>query len=217
MKIALIGATGFVGAALLAEALARGHEVTALARSPEKLAPRPGLAVAKADVYDAAQVAGAVQGHEAILSAFNPGWKEPRILDLFLDGFRAINEGAARAGVKRILVIGGAGSLYVAPGLQLIDTPDFPAEIKPGAEGARRALAALQAGVDLDWSFLSPPIFLAPGERTGTYRLGQDQVMMDGEKPAGISVADLAVAALDEIEHPAHNRKRFTVAAAIGG
>ena len=213
MKIALIGATGFVGSAVLNELLSRGHAVTALARHPEKFTARDGLAVVRADALDAAQVAAAVRGQDAIVSAYNPGWNEPRIYDLFGQGYDAILAGARQAGVKRLLAVGGAGSLEVAPGVQLVDTPEFPAEWKQGALAARDLLTRLRGETALDWTLLSPPILLAPGERTGRYRVGGDQPLPgeDGQ-PAGISVADLAVAIADEIDRPQHLRRRFTVA-----
>ncbi|QNP59304.1 NAD(P)-dependent oxidoreductase [Paenacidovorax monticola] len=212
MNIALIGATGFVGSAVLNELLQRGHRVTVLARHPEKLAAREGLTVVRADAQDAAQVAQAVQGHDAVLSAYNPGWGLADIYEQFLRGSRAIMAGTKQAGVRRLLVVGGAGSLYVAPGVQLVDTPEFPAEWKQGALGARDALNEIRQEQALDWTFLSPPILLQPGERTGQYRLGQDAPLMDGAQPGRISVADLAVALVDELESPRHVRQRFTVA-----
>ena len=215
MKLALIGPTGQVGSHLLDEALRRGHAVTALSRHPGKLAARPGLTVVKADVYDAAQVASAVAGHDAVLDAFNPGWGDPDIRSNFTKGTKAILDGVKQAGVKRVLVVGGAGSLFVAPGTQLVDTPGFPAEWKEGALGAREALDAIKSETALDWTFISPPpvfLNLHGGVRTGAYRLGGDEMLMDGDKPAGISGEDLAVAILDEVEDPAHIRKRFTVA-----
>lgn len=213
MNIALIGATGFVGSPVLAELLSRGHQVTVLARTPSKLPTQTGLTVVKADALDAAQVAKAVTGHDAVISAYNPGWSEPKIHDLHLQASRAIVEGVKASGVKRLLVVGGAGSLFVAPGLQLVDTPPFPAEYKQGALAAREALNELKKETTLDWSFVSPPIGLAPGERTGQYRLGADDLLPgQGDQPAGISVADLAVAIVDEIETPRHVQKRFTVA-----
>lgn len=213
MNIALIGATGFVGTPVLAELLARGHQVTVLARNPAKVAAQPNLTVVAADALDAAQIASAVTGHDAVISAYNPGWSEPQIHDLHLQASRAIVEGVKNAGVKRLLVVGGAGSLYVAPGVQLVDTPPFPAEYKQGALAARQALNELKTETTLDWTFVSPPIVLAPGERTGNYRLGGDEVMAgNGDQPAGISVADLAVAIVDEIETPRHVQRRFTVA-----
>lgn len=212
MKIALIGPTGFIGSAVLTEALARGHAVTALSRHPAKIDARAGLAVVATDVLDPAQVAAAVAGHDAVVSAYNAGWTNPDLHDEFLRGTRAIFDGVKRAGVKRLLVVGGAGSLYVAPGVQLVDTPAFPAEWKQGALAAREALRLIRAEDTLDWTFLSPPALLQPGERRGGFRLGGDELLMNGEQPAGISVGDLAAAILDELEKPAHVRKRFTVA-----
>ena len=213
MKIALIGATGFVGAAVLTELLSRGHQVSALARTPSKIAPQAGLTVVAADALDPQQVAKAVAGTEAIISAYNPGWTEPKIYELFLQGSQAILDGAKLAQVKRVLAVGGAGSLFVAPGLQLVDTPPFPAEYKQGALAARELLNRLYQETALDWTFLSPPIALAPGERSGKYRVGADELLPGvGDAPAGISVADLAVAIVDEIEAPKHVQKRFTVA-----
>ncbi len=212
MKIALIGATGFVGSALLEELLQRGHQVTVLARSPGKLAVRPGLTVVQTDAQQAEQVSRAVAGHEAVLSAYNPGWAVPDLHDQFLEGTRAIYAGVRASGVRRLLVVGGAGSLYVAPGLQLVDTPQFPAEYKAGALAAREALNLIREEKSLDWTFLSPPILLVPGERTGRYRLGQDAPLMNGEQPGTISVQDLAVAIVDEIEQPQHLKQRYTVA-----
>lgn len=213
MKVALIGATGFVGTPVLAELLNRGHQVTVLARNPGKVAAQPGLTVVAADALDAAQVAAAVAGHDAVVSAYNPGWSEPQIHDLFLQGSDAIVEGVKRAGLKRLLVVGGAGSLFVAPGVQLVDTPPFPAEYKQGALAAREALNRLKLETTLDWSFVSPPIGLAPGARTGQYRTGLDNLLPGvGDAPAGISVADLAVAMVDELETPRHLQQRFTVA-----
>lgn len=213
MKIALIGATGFVGSALLAELLQRGHAVTALVRQPGKLAAQPGLTPVVADALDAAQVARAVAGHDVLVSAYNPGWTEPRIHDIYLQGADAIAAGAKQAGV-RLLVVGGAGSLYVAPGVQLVDTPQFPAEWKQGALGAREALTRLQRETGLDWTFVSPPVFLAPGGHEGPYRLGGDEVLMAGDQPAGITTADLAKAVADEVETKKHPGRRFTVARA---
>ncbi len=212
MKIALIGATGFVGAPLLEELLQRGHQVTVLARNPGKLASRKGLTVVPADAQDAAQVRKAVAGHDAVLSAYNPGWTVPDIYDQFLKGTRAIYAGVREAGVRRLLVVGGAGSLFVAPGLQLVDTPQFPAEYKQGALAAREALNLIRQETALDWTFLSPPILLTPGERTGKYRLGSEAPLMNGEAPGTISVKDLAVAIVDEIEQPRHLKQRYTVA-----
>ena len=218
MKIALIGATGFVGVAVTTELLQRGHAVTALVRNPARLAAQPRLAARALDAFDPDAVASAVKGHDAVISAFNPGWDAPDLYAQFLKGSTAIEAGVAQSGVKRLLVVGGAGSLFVAPGVQMVDTPEFathvPPNIIPGAKAARDALTALRGNTTLDWTFLSPPALLAPGERTGKYRLGGEDLLMAGPAPAGISVADLAVAIVDEIETPRHVRARFTVAAA---
>ncbi|ARN19835.1 NAD(P)-dependent oxidoreductase [Piscinibacter gummiphilus] len=212
MKIALIGGTGFVGSAVLEELLQRGHQVTALARDPAKYTARDGLTVAKADVLDAAQVADAVRGADAVVSAYNPGWQEPKIHDIFLQGTRAVFDGVKRGGVKRLLVVGGAGSLFVAPGVQGVDTPEFPEQWKQGALAAREALNLIRLETSLDWTFLSPAAILEPGPRTGKFRLGGDQMLMNGDHPAKISVTDLAVAIVDEMEKPQHVQKRFTAA-----
>jgi putative NADH-flavin reductase len=218
MKIALIGATGFVGTAVTTELLQRGHDVTALVRNPAKLAPQPRLTAQALDASSPDAVAAAVKGHDAVISAFNPGWDAPELYAQFMKGSDAIVGGVQQSGVKRLLVVGGAGSLFVAPGVQMVDTPEFashvPANVIPGAKAARDALAALRGNTALDWTFLSPPALLAPGERTGKYRLGGEDLLMAGPAPAGISVADLAVAIVDEIEQPRHLRARFTVATA---
>jgi putative NADH-flavin reductase len=212
MNIALIGGTGFVGSAVLAELLQRGHSVTALARNPAKYAAQKGVKVVQADVLDAAQVAHAVEGHDAVIDSYNPGWGEPRIRELFVQGTKAILDGVKRSGVKRVLVVGGAGSLFVAPGVQGVDTPQFPAEWKEGALGAREALNLIREEKALDWTFLSPAAHLVPGPRTGAFRIGADDLLMNGSEPGSISVTDLAVAIVDEIETPRHVGKRFTVA-----
>lgn len=216
MKIALIGATGFVGSAILPELLNRGHQVTVLARNPAKVAPQERMTVVTADVLDSAQVARAVKGHDGVISAYNPGWQEPALYDLFMKGSLAIRNGVKQAGVKRLLVVGGAGSLYVAPGVQVVDTPEFekhvPANVVPGARAARDELTRLRVETELDWTFVSPPANLFDGTRRGAYRLGGENLPMDGDRPAGISQHDLAIAIVDEIENPRHIRQRFTLA-----
>lgn len=212
MNIALIGGTGFVGTAVLAELLKRGHKVSALARNPAKFTAQNNLTVVQADVLNSDEVARAVAGKDAVISAYNPGWGVADIYTEFLKGSDAIVAGAKQAGVKRLLVVGGAGSLYVAPGVQLVDTPEFPAEWKQGALAARDALNRLRIEDTLDWTFLSPTVLLEPGGNEGPYRTGLEHPLMDGDHPARITVADMAVAIVDEIEKPQHIRRRFTVA-----
>jgi uncharacterized protein len=211
MKIALIGATGFVGSAILKEALDRGHEVTAIVRHPEKLTAHPKLHAEKGDVYNENEVARLVAGHDAVISAFNPGWTNPDIYDLQVKGTKTIIVGVKKAGIKRLLFVGGAGSLEVKPGVQSVDLPEFPKDWKQGALATREALNLLRQEPGLDWSFLSPSADLSPGQRTGKFRLGKDQLLKDANGQSRISTQDYAVAMLDEVEKPSHVRQRFTV------
>ncbi|WP_314065702.1 NAD(P)H-binding protein [Cardiobacterium hominis] len=216
MNLAVIGATGYVGDAVVRELAARGHNITAFARNPAKVLAAANVRAVAADVT-AADFAAQLAGFDAVVSAFNPGWTNPHIARDFRAGYAAILAAAKAAQVPYLLAVGGAGSLYVAPGVQLIDTPAFPQEIYDGANAARELLRDLQARDDLNWSLISPPARLGAEagfseERTGKYRLGQDDLLMDGDAPAGISVADLAVAIADDVEQKAHLRQRFTVA-----
>ena len=211
MNIALIGATGFVGSAILKEALDRGHRVTAVARDPEKLTPHPNLRPRKADIYQEGEVARLVEDHDAVISAFNPGWSNPDIYNQQITGTRAIINGVKQAGIKRLLFVGGAGSLEVRPGVQALDLPEFPKEYKQGALATREALAHLRLETGLEWSYLSPSADLFPGSRTGRFRIGADQMLKDAKGASRISVQDYAMAMIDELEKPAHIRKRFTV------
>ena len=216
MNFAVIGATGYVGNAVVRELAARGHNITAFARNPAKILAAANVRAVAADVT-AADFAAQLAGFDAVVSAFNPGWTNPHIGRDFRDGYAAILAAAKSAGVPYLLIVGGAGSLYIAPGVQVIDTPDFPKEIYDGANAARDLLTELRGRNDLNWAFISPPICLGAEagfseERTGKYRLGQDDLLMDGDAPAGISVADLAVAIADDVEQKAHLRQRFTVA-----
>ena len=216
MNLAVIGATGYVGDAVVRELAARGHNITAFARNPAKVLAAANVRAVAADVT-AADFAAQLAGFDAVVSAFNPGWTNPHIARDFRAGYAAILAAAKTAQVPYLLAVGGAGSLYVAPGVQLIDTPAFPQEIYDGANAARELLRDLQARDDLNWSLISPPARLGAEagfseERTGKYRLGQDDALMDGDAPAGISVADLAVAIADDVEQKAHLRQRFTVA-----
>ena len=215
MKIALIGATGFVGTAILKEALDRGIQVTAIARHPEKLQAQNNLTIVKGDVMDTDKLSEILAGNDVVVSAYNPGWANPDIYNEFLKGAQSIQGAVKKSGIKRYIAIGGAGSLFVAPNVQLIDTPQFPAEWKPGALAARDYLNILKKEDQLDWTYVSPAIEMnagQPHERTGTYRTGLDNPVFDANNKSAISVEDLAVAIVDEVENPKHIRQRFTVA-----
>jgi putative NADH-flavin reductase len=225
MKIALIGASGFVGKALTRELLDRHHAVTAIVRHPEALdsevmrvgAPAGGgsLHPVKGDVFQPDQIAALVKGHDVVISAYNPGWTNPAIYEEFIRGSQAIQEAVKKAGVKRFIVIGGAGSLEIAPGVQLVDTPEFPMEYKPGALGARDYLNILKKEQGLDWTFVSPAILMHPGTsgvRKGHYRTALDNPVFDEKGQSIIAVEDLAVAIVDEVEKPKFLKKRFTAA-----
>ncbi|RDC62480.1 NAD(P)-dependent oxidoreductase [Adhaeribacter pallidiroseus] len=214
MKVALIGASGFVGAAVLNELIQRGHQITAIVRNPEKVKPSENVKAVKANVLEENEVAEAVKDHDVVVNAFNPGWTNPNIYEEALRGAEAIQNGVKKAGVKRLLVVGGAGSLYVAPNMQLIDTPHFPASFKAGASAARDYLNILKKEQDLEWTFLSPAIEMhqgTSGERRGTYRLGLENPVYDENNRSVISVEDMAIAIVDELENPKHIRLRFTV------
>lgn len=215
MKVALIGATGFVGTAVLNELEKRGHEVIAIARNIDKLKTGAQITLVKADVYNEDEVTAAVKGTDAVVNTFNSGWTNPNIYDDFLRGSKAIQEGVKKAGVKRFFTVGGAGSLYVAPGVQLVDTPQFPADYKAGATAARDYLNHLKNETELDWTFLSPAIEMHQGTAgiiKGTYRVGLEEPVFDENHRSIISVEDMAIAIVDELETPKHIRQRFTVA-----
>ncbi|MEI2417463.1 NAD(P)-dependent oxidoreductase [Orrella sp. JC864] len=199
-RIALIGASGQAGTRILKELSDRGHAVTAIARNPEKIAALPNVSAKAGDVADKDALAKLLAGHDAVVSAVRFADCDPRVL---IDAVRA-------AGVKRYLVVGGAGSLEVAPGQRLIDQPDFPQAYRPEAGKGAEFLAVLKQEKELDWTFLSPSAEFVPGERTGKFRLGKDALLV-GEQGSRISFEDYAVALVDEIERPAHSRQRFTV------
>lgn len=210
MKVAIIGATGFVGSALLQEAVARGHEVTALVSSPIKVPASVNVTASQVDVLAQDSLTEKLQGHDAVISAFS-GHAQSDVLDYYVKGIQSIISAAKAAGVPHLLVVGGAGTLEVAPGVQLIDTPQFPAQWKATAEGARHALTLLRNERELNWTFLAPSAHLEPGERTGKFRTGTDQLLVDEGGQSHISLADYAVAMIDELEQPAHSRDLFTV------
>ncbi|CAH2602218.1 NAD(P)-dependent oxidoreductase [Rhodovastum atsumiense] len=201
MHVVLIGATGAAGSRLLAELVRRGHTVTAIARNPARVPALPGVTARQGDVADQAGLAALLAGHDAVISSVRFLDTEPRIL---IDAVKA-------AGVPRYLVVGGAGSLEIAPGRKLVETPDFPAAYKAEALRGAAFLDALRAATELDWTFLSPSALFVPGERTGRFRLGDDALLVDAQGRSSISYEDFAVALVDELERPAHSRRRFTV------
>ncbi|MFV0418141.1 MAG: NAD(P)-dependent oxidoreductase [Dysgonomonas sp.] len=215
MKVALIGATGFVGSHLLEELLSRNYDVTAIARSVSKIPVKEGKPrVVAVDVTDVTALADAIKGNDVVLSAFNPGWSNPNIYDDFLKGSAAIQEAVKEAEVKRYVVIGGAGSLYI-DGKQIVDREGFPKEIKPGATAARDYLNILKKEEKLDWTMFSPAINMHQGiktGRTGKYRIGTEEPVFDKNGDSVLSVEDLAVAIVDELENHKFSRKRFTAA-----
>lgn len=210
MTIALIGASGYVGSAILREALWRGHHVTAVVRNTAKLIAQPGLLAIAADVLDTAALTSVLAGHVAVISAFS-GHSQAQIREHYVRGVQSIIAAVKQARAPRLLVVGGAGSLDVAPGVQLVDTPHFPPQWKQTAEGARDALRLLRKEPELDWTMLSPSALLERGIRTGKFRLGTDQLLADAAGESYISLEDYAVAMLDEFERPTHSRQRFTV------
>ena len=216
MKIALIGGTGYVGSKILAEALRRGHRVTSIERNPQRLAPRRNLRIKKADVLHRERLSRILARHDVIVSAFNPkrGTPGPEIFHRHVRGHRAIIFAAKRSGVKRFLAVGGAASLKTRAGVEFLDSPEFPAAFEPfkgGIRGTRELYYLLKKENGLDWVFLAPSVMIAPGARTGRYRVGTDHVLYDEAGKSHISLQDYAVAMLDEIEHPKHHRERFTV------
>ena len=211
MKIVLLGATGFVGSALLKEALDRGHIVTAIARHPETLGLRERLTVKAGDVFDSSALATLLAGHEAVISAFNPGWRNPNLYDDQRRGTSAIIAAVKQAGIRRVLWVGGAGGLEVKPGVRVVDDPNLPDWIRPGSLATIDALEQLRKEPELEWSFLAPAAEMKPGSRTGKYRLGGDDLLVDANGKSHISLEDFAAAMIDELENPAHVRHRFTV------
>lgn len=212
-KIVLIGAGGFVGSAILNEALNRGHQVVVIARHPEKIAVKhPNLTVKQGDASSVEELDRLCKGADAVISAYNPGWKNPDIYNETLRVYPAILKGVKKAGVKRLLIVGGAGTLFSAPGVRLISTGALPDFVVPGAKSLGEFyLNTLSKEKDIDWVFFSPAATLTHGERTGKFRLGKDNLIVDEKGNSNISVEDYAVAMINELEEPQHHYERFTI------
>lgn len=212
-KIVIIGATGYVGSAILKEALGRGHQVKAIVRDPSKLTLiHPHLKVVGGNVTDTDFLSRELAKSDAVISAFNPGWSNPNIYEETLEGYGSILCAVRNSGVHRFLMVGGAGSLLVAPGRQLMDEPDVPKKLLPGIRGMAKVYTdLLLPEKSVDWVFLSPAANMAPGERTGKFRLGKDELIVDESGDNNISVEDFAVAMIDELEQEKHHQERFTL------
>ena len=214
-KVAVIGATGFVGTQVVKELANRGYFVNALARNTSKIEESENVKAIAVDVYNTSELSEILKGNDAVISAFNPGWTNPNIFEDFLKGAESIEKAVEESGVKRFITVGGAGSLYIAENLQLIDTPEFPAEIKPGAEAARQYLEMIKKNENLDWTFFSPAIEMhqgTAGVRKGTYRTALENPVFDENGRSVLSVEDVAVALVDELENNQFVRQRFTAA-----
>lgn len=211
-SVALIGASGNVGSRILRELSDRSHRITAIVRRPEAVRQGPNITAVAGDANDRRGLAGLLRGHEIVISAVHFVDTDPAVL------IDAVKE----AGPARYIVVGGAGSLELAPGIRLVDASDFPPAFLQEAQGGCAFLDLLKREDALDWTFISPPIRLLPGRRTGRYRIGGDRLLRAGKgddrsfaanvEASGISIEDYAVAVADEMERPAHRRRRFTVA-----
>lgn len=214
--VVLIGASGFVGSAILRELLDRGHRVTAIIRDGSKIKMlSSNLEVSEIDVENKQAMIDAMRGKDAVISAYNPGWSNPNMYEDTLRVYPEILEEVKASGVKRLLIVGGAGSLFVKPGLRLVDTGTLPAAWLPGVKSmAKFYLETLMRERDLDWVFFSPAANLGnltTGIRTGKFRLGKDDLIVDEKGESFISVEDYAMAMVDELEQENHHKERFTI------
>lgn len=215
-NVVLIGASGFVGNAILNELLERGHRVTAVVRHAAKMKVKsPALEVKEIDVEDAPAMAEVLKGKDAVISAYNPGWSNPNMYEDTLRVYPKILKEVKEFGVRRLLIVGGAGSLFVKPGLRLMDTGTLPEAWLPGVKSmAKFYLETLVNEKELDWVFFSPAANLGnltTGVRTGKFRLGKDDLIVDEKGDSFISVEDYAMAMVDELEQENHHQERFTI------
>ena len=212
-NVVLIGASGFVGTAILNELLNRGHKVTAIVRDAKKMTvSNPNLTIVEADVTDTDALKEAGKGKDAVISAYNPGWKNPHIYEDTLKNYPLIVESAKQAGVKRLLIVGGAGTLFYAPGKMVMDADDVPAQLLPGIKSLGEFyLNTLRKEKDIDWIFLSPAANMTAGQLTAKFRIGKVDLVVDANGDSNISVEDFAVAMVDELEQEKHHKERFTI------
>jgi uncharacterized protein len=214
MRIVLYGATGMVGTRILKELLSRGHTVTAVVRDPSKLKAQNNLTIEKGDLLDADSIAKLAKGSDVVISSYGPPsgaqGPDPTTVGQLVDAVRTLISGVRRAGAPRIIMVGGAGSLEVSPGLQIVDAPTFPDAYKPIALAHRDAFYVLRES-DLNWTYFSPAMMIQPGERTGKFRLGKDALVSDDKGNSSISAEDYAIALVDEVEQGRHTKQRFTI------
>lgn len=201
MRVALIGATGKAGSRVLAELLERGHTVTAIVRNPDRV-PSHERVIAVGTDSSEASLAAVIKGHDAVVSSV-------RFVDLAPE---VLVPAVTASGVKRYLVVGGAGSLLHPDGVEEARRPEFPEAFRPNSLRGGDLLNILRKTPELEWTFISPPRVFRAGERTGTFRYGKDHMLMGADgQPTSISYEDMAVALVDELETPKHVRERFTV------
>ncbi|MST84340.1 NAD(P)-dependent oxidoreductase [Hallella mizrahii] len=215
-NVVLIGATGFVGSAVLNELLSRGHKVTAVVRNAAKLPKNDNLTAVEEDVANVDAIANIAKGKDAVISAYNPGWNNPQMGKINDENYPKIVEAVKKSGVKRLLIVGGAGTLFVKPGVRVVDTGVIPDAIIDAVRSLGNFyLNYLTKEHDLDWVFFSPAGAFEDadkGKRTGKFRLGKDDLIVDSATGTShISVQDYAIAMVDELEKPAHHKERFTI------
>jgi uncharacterized protein len=207
MNVALYGSTGKAGSRILTELVSRGHRVTAIARNPARLQGITGISTKKDDLSDTGKVAEAIQGADAVISAYGPPQDNTEEI---VDVTQRLVEAVKQAGRPRLLVVGGAGGLNVAPGISLLDSGYLPDAYKPIAKSHVRALNVLRAS-DIDWTYLAPAAYFEPGDRTGKFRLGKDELIANEKQESRISMEDYAIALVNELEKPEHRQRRFSV------
>lgn len=212
-KVALIGATGFIGSEIVKELLNRGFEVTAIARSVDKIkVENKHLNKISVDIFNKEKLSKVLKGNDAVISAYNPGWTNPEIYEETIKGYQSIIAAVKLAGIKRLQAVGGAGSLWASPNKTVIDSGAIPKEILPGVKALALVLKEqFLPEKELDWVFFSPAGVIEPGKRTTHYRLGLDHLITDEQGNSKISVQDYAKAMVDELENPQHHQQRFTI------